>query len=231
MDSYLQVVTHPFLWIAAGFVVLFYLVQMLVSWDSSKDDQSRHLRTSPSEMLIRWLKGNYVPTILLTTALLAILALGFYLFDIARAVHNMVGLLLDQTRDIRAGEADLSDSSDTLRDLAHGSALLLGVLAAAATIFFSVIRVWINDRNIRATEDGLVTDRINKAVEGLGKFTEFKTTQKLAGGSFQTVEETKPDLVVRIGSIQALERIAEDSERDRERIVVLLTEYIRENAR
>lgn len=194
---------------------------------------------------IKWLKSNYVPTILISTASLAILALSLYLFDIARAVHNMVGLLLGQTRDIREGNARLSDSSDTLRNLAQGSALLLGVLAAAATIFFSVIRVWINDRNIRATEDGLITDRINKAVEGLGAEKTVSRQRRNSGGVLVYKKDddgeplydepiyesiTEPNLEVRIGAIFALERIAQDSERDHIQIMEILCAYIRQNA-
>jgi hypothetical protein len=51
-----------------------------------------------------------------------------------------------------------------IRNLPYATAVLLGVLAAAATLPFTMIRVWINERNTQATEQGLITDRINTAV-------------------------------------------------------------------
>ena len=74
---------------------------------------------------------------------------------------------------------------------------VIGVLAAAATLPFTMIRVWINERNAQATKQGLVTNRINTAVAGLG--TE-KTVKDRAGVG--TVREYSPqNLEVRIGVI------------------------------
>ena len=55
-----------------------------------------------------------------------------------------------------------------LRTLSYAVAVLLGVLVAASTLPFALIQVWINDRTIKATEQGLITDRITAAVTGLG---------------------------------------------------------------
>jgi hypothetical protein len=101
-----------------------------------------------------------------------------------------------------------------IRNLPYATAVLLGVLAAAATLPFTMIRVWINERNTQATEQGLITDRSNTAVAGFG-------TEK--------TEYTAPNLEVRVGAIYALEHIAEDSDRDHTHIMAVLCACIRAN--
>jgi len=49
-------------------------------------------------------------------------------------------------------------------------------------------------------------------------------------GDWQVFTESKPNLEVRIGSIYALERIAQDSDRDHVQIMEILCAYIRQNA-
>ena len=49
-------------------------------------------------------------------------------------------------------------------------------------------------------------------------------------GNWTSFEETKPNLEVRIGAIYALERIAQDSDRDHVQIMEILCAYIRQNA-
>ena len=62
-------------------------------------------------------------------------------------------------------------------------------------------------------EQGMITDRINKAVEGLGKR-----------------DGKDPVIEVRLGALYALERIAKDSERDHIQILEILCAYIRTNS-
>ncbi len=66
-----------------------------------------------------------------------------------------------------------------------------------------------NDHN-KITEQGLITDRINKAVESLGKIN----------------QKDAPILEVRIGALYALERIAQDSIQDHIRIMKIICAYI-----
>ena len=49
-------------------------------------------------------------------------------------------------------------------------------------------------------------------------------------GAWTDITETKPNLEVRIGAIYALERIAQDSDRDHVQIMEILCAYIRQNA-
>ena len=162
-------------------------------------------------------------------------AVYFYVAEVGIAVAHLVNRL-------RAGAAD-ELSPDDARQLAQGIALLLGALVAAATIPFILLRTWINERTATATEEGLITDRINKAVEGLGaeKQVTFHRTDKKGKLTYAKdngkddyskptiVTVTKPNLEVRIGAIYALERIAQDSERDHIQIMEILCAYIREN--
>ena len=69
------------------------------------------------------------------------------------------------------------------------------------------------NRQAETAEQGLITDRINKAVENLGKS-----------------ENGFPVIEARIGAIYALERIAKDSERDHVPIMELFCAYIRTNS-
>ena len=80
---------------------------------------------------------------------------------------------MDPTKDLAVKTVDI-------RNLSYGIAVLLGVLAAAATLPFTMIRVWFNERNTQATEQGLITDRINTAVAGLGTEKPLKTAPVMA---------------------------------------------------
>ncbi len=68
---------------------------------------------------------------------------------------------------------------------------------------------------LRVSQEGQITDRFTKAIEQLGA----------------TDASGKPKLEVRLGGIYALERIANDSERDHWPIMEVLCTYVRENAR
>ncbi len=63
-------------------------------------------------------------------------------------------------------------------------------------------------------EQGQITDRINKAVEGLGRSN----------------LKDEPVVEVRLGALYALERIAQDSIRDHVQIMEILCAYIRHNS-
>ena len=122
---------------------------------------------------------------------------------------------------------------------------LVTIFAGLAAAPFTLLRVQTVERQTTAQEQGLITDRINKAVEGLGaektvKRQRIRKTGKLAFESDENgelnfskpiyEEITVPNIEVRIGSIYALERIAQDSLRDHVQIMEILCAYIRENA-
>jgi uncharacterized protein YjbI with pentapeptide repeats len=203
MDSYLAIANSPLLWVFLAMVAAAFGIMWITS-----------LEVKQVDLNAGWLRRNYVMLLMGAATLLAVSALYFYLFGIGVSLSGIVARL-------RMAASDQTSKPEDLRHLGTTVALLMGVLAAAATIFFSIIRVWINERTASAAEEGLITDRISKAVEGLGA----EKTVKDAGG-----ESTKPNLEVRIGAIYALERIAQDSLRDHIQIMEILCAYIRENA-
>ena len=119
----------------------------------------------------------------------------------------------------------------TLAFWTKDSASVRDFIFVLATIVGGVLLIWreINhDRQTKAAksqartaEQGRITDRINKAVENLSA---ERSVHKEDG------DGTEPNIGVRVGAIYALERIAQDSERDHIPIMEILCAYIRENA-
>lgn len=138
---------------------------------------------------------------------------------------------------------------------------LVGLMTALAGLIgapLAIHRLYTVERQTKAQEEGLITDRINKAVEGLGAEKSAKRVVEtpkflMEGGNWvfdeangnpipiigadgkpvfdrDQIEETVPNLEVRIGAIYALERIAQDSLRDHIQIMEILCAYVRENA-
>lgn len=137
-----------------------------------------------------------------------------YLNDIIWSVYAMVRRLR-ALADAPTGD----DIAETMTNLAQGSALLLGALVAAATLAFTLLRMWINERTTRATEEGLITDRINAAVASLGADKEVLID---AGAT------TRPNIAVRVGAILALERLAKQNRDVHCQIMEILCSYVRE---
>ncbi|GAA4224514.1 uncharacterized protein YjbI with pentapeptide repeats [Sagittula marina] len=103
---------------------------------------------------------------------------------------------------------------------------LITSLGALISAPLALIRVWTTERQTRISEQGHMTDRISKAVEHLGA----EKTVKRDG-----VEESRPNIEVRIGGLLSLERIAQDSTaydkgRDHVRVMEIICAYVRENA-
>jgi hypothetical protein len=94
-------------------------------------------------------------------------------------------------------------------------ATILGGLVVLAGGFATWRNLKLAQESLRVSQEGQITDRFTKAIEQLGAVE--------ASG--------KKKLEVRLGGIYALERIANQSERDHWPIVEVLTTYIRENAR
>lgn len=99
-----------------------------------------------------------------------------------------------------------------------GYAVLLAAIVGAPLV---VWRTVVAHMQSNTAAQGLITDRINKAVEQLGA---EKTVWEGGGQS------SKPNLEVRLGGIYALERIAQDSERDHIMVMEILCAYVRENS-
>lgn len=115
---------------------------------------------------------------------------------------------------------------------------MIAALGAMIAVPFTLVRVYVNERQARTAEEGLITDRITKAIQQLGAEKTVKSQvekkQVKAGRVFTEMvvdERTEPNLEVRLGAIYALERIAQDSERDHIPIMETLCAYVRENSR
>ncbi len=108
-------------------------------------------------------------------------------------------------------------------------ALIAALLGAPFLIWGTVLK----HQTVRYQKEGHMTDRINTAVEQLGAEKTVKVRAK--DGEGNTVEETQPNIEVRIGAILSLERIAQDSTthdkgRDHVRVMEILCAYVRENS-
>ena len=133
------------------------------------------------------------------------------------------------------------------------------VIVALLGAPFVIWRAIVAQKQADVAEQGHITDRINKAVEGLGtekvvsrvwrnvtykldgevrtgfegRDEDFKLpegAQNVERGEWKVADRTKPNLEVRIGAIYALERIAQDSDRDHVQIMEILCTYIRQNS-
>ena len=106
------------------------------------------------------------------------------------------------------------------------SLLFLGLTGAPFVIWRSVVAQAQSD----TASQGMITDRINKAVEGLGAEKTVKRPVRGADGTTTYEEATEPNLEVRVGAVLSLERIAKNSPDDHIQIMEILCAYIRENA-
>lgn len=119
------------------------------------------------------------------------------------------------------------------------------VLIAAVGAPFVAWRSWVAHRQADTAEEGLITDRINKAVQGLGAEKTVKRQRTNNAGTLLFEdgadgkpnlkrpiydELTMPNLEVRIGSIYALERVANESAEDRPQIFEIFCAYVSNNA-
>jgi uncharacterized protein YjbI with pentapeptide repeats len=88
----------------------------------------------------------------------------------------------------------------------------------------ALIRVFTTERQTKAQEEGLITDRINNAVRNLG------ADKQASNGPDQTAIWV-PNIEVRIGAILELERLAKAHLEVHVQIMEILCTYIRENAK
>ncbi|MEH6478017.1 MAG: pentapeptide repeat-containing protein [Sneathiella sp.] len=190
---------------------------------NQEPDLAKHRWAGAVISTVLVLLGLFVVLACLAHFFMAVLVIGPYADDIAGAGIRNVGLLL----------------------------------AAVVGLPFLVWRSVVNQKQVNIAEQGHITETINKAVKGLGA---EKTVKKVfetprfehdgndwirdeddelipavrPDGSEiikrEVIEQTVPNLEVRIGAIYALERIAKDSLRDHLQIMEILCAYVRENA-
>lgn len=94
------------------------------------------------------------------------------------------------------------------KDRVNAQNAIYGTLVQAVGSVFFFVTAYFTWRNVKATEEKQVTERFSKAIEQLGN----------------------DNIHVRLGGIYALERIANDSNKDYWQVIEVLTAYIREKA-
>jgi hypothetical protein len=109
-----------------------------------------------------------------------------------------------------------NEARKTLAQILGGTVLLAGGFATWRNLKLTQQSLKLTQQSQLIMEQGQITDRFTKAIEQLGAVYPDGKTKKLE---------------VRLGGIYALERIANDSERDHWPIVEVLCTYVRGNAR
>jgi uncharacterized protein YjbI with pentapeptide repeats len=119
---------------------------------------------------------------------------------------------------------------------AAGAALTAIAAIFGAAFFFwrTLVAHWqarANQDQVTIARESHYTTLFTKAVELLGSTREVKETLEVddgAGGKRrEAITKTEPNLEVRLGAIYALERIAQDSDRDHWPIMEVLCRYVR----
>lgn len=163
--------------------------------------------------VLNWFKHRYIWVLIA----IAVFAFGELWFELIQRLRLN---LFDAV--INSGEAmEAKESPEHLRAYAIVIAATATALIAIATAPFALLKAWVNERLADNAEQGHITERMTKAIEQLGA----EKTVYRAGEA-----NTEPNLEVRLGAIYALERIAQDSERDHIPIMETLCAYIRQNA-
>ncbi|WP_417733355.1 pentapeptide repeat-containing protein [Roseovarius sp.] len=207
-ETYQGIVTHPLLWIFLGLTLVFYLVQGATrqkekGWVSPET----HIKAVAASL---GMKG--VPTLIFVViGLTWLIVATTLLFGLYKLTWDVIWHAVPQ------GDDEVWPWRFSLAQIAA----LTTVLGAVIALPLTINRLLLSRRQTETVEQGHITDRINKAVEGLGA----EKTVKRDGD-----ERTEPNLEVRIGAIYALERLSQDSERDHIQIMEILCAYIRQNA-
>ena len=252
-EIFFKLIQHPLLWNVLVSSSVFFLaicgvflavsgVHRLLTPMTLRDLKTRLSIPIPDLEVRGWWQDHYVIIVIGAGLVMIAAAFHYYLIDIIRSVRLIVAQLVALLSETQTpAPADIATPSQTgksgdptaIRDLFYAIAVLLGVLVAPSTVPFALIRVWINDRTIKAAErttnaaeQGLITDRINTAVTGLG----VEKTVKQTAPDGNVTENTDANIEVRLGAVYALERISQDSDRDHMQIMEILCAYIRTNA-
>ncbi|WP_424964499.1 pentapeptide repeat-containing protein [Dinoroseobacter sp. S375] len=215
MDRVEEILSTPPVAPLIGFAALLLLALWILNTAARPAPKQAGLRS--------WLRANYWLAMVLAGLSLGGLAAIFYLVEIGISVRALVDRLV-------TAASDPTTDAEDLRNLATATAVLLAALAAAATLVFQLVRVWVTERQTTTAEQNLITARINEAVAGLGAEKVVKTLTQGADGEARVVERSAPNIEVRVGAILSLERISISNPPDHVRIMEILCAYVRENA-
>ena len=115
---------------------------------------------------------------------------------------------------------------DTIRQLAIALSAVAAASAGLIALPITLNRLQLTNRQTLAEEEGLITDRINAAVLGLGA----EKTVKFEDSDRKIVERTVANIEVRIGCLLALGRLARNNLDVHVQIMQILVSYINANA-
>ena len=121
----------------------------------------------------------------------------------------------------------VTSNQDVIRQLAIALPAVAAASAGLIALPITLNRLHYTRRQTLAEEEGLITDRINAAVLGLGT----DKTVKFEDSNYNVLERTEPNIEVRIGTLLALGRLARNNFDVNVQIMQILISYITANAK
>ena len=194
---------------------------------------------------------NFNSGLFLIGALIWSMIFGLLAFGLIWLIWDLIWIAAPNTGDNK------EDIWNLRFDLVKLTALT-ATLGAVVALPITMQRLRLTRLQTTTAEEGLITDRISKAVEGLGAEKNVKSVHETPRyqvddkGKWrkddngkpvpalrpddipivdrEVLERSEPNLEVRVGAIFALERIAQDSDRDHIQIMEILCSYVRSNS-
>ena len=146
-----------------------------------------------------------------TWAIFVLVLIGTTAYSILLLIHHL---------------GTVGTNTDHLRQIILAIPVLIAALAGLIALPVTLIRLHYTRRQTLAEEEGLITDRINVAVLGLGA----EKTVKFEDSVRKIVERTVANIEVRIGSLLALGRLARNNLDVHVQVMQILVSYINANA-
>jgi uncharacterized protein YjbI with pentapeptide repeats len=138
-----------------------------------------------------------------TSLLIVIFLVALLLFALQYIPHLQV------TQFNITNQKDLADAENSYRATL---AQIFGGIAIAIGIYYTWRRITIAEEDLKATKEGQITERFTRAIDQLGSVD----------------KDGNPAIEIRLGGIYALERIANESDKDYWPIVEILMAYVRD---
>lgn len=151
-------------------------------------------------------------------------------------VAILLGLALIFLGIIAIGRLGVDLISDNRASASEAIKSILPLAAAAIGLPLIVWRLVILSQQTRTAEDKTQIDRethytsiFSRSVDQLGQTKEIKETRK-SGDKEETLSKTVPNIEIRLGGIHSLNRLAQESEKDVNKIRNMLLSYVRQNS-
>ncbi|MCL6285033.1 pentapeptide repeat-containing protein [Ruegeria sp. 2012CJ41-6] len=206
MEASIFLTTHTIVWVALGMLVSIYVLLWVVTPEFSSN-VSAPLERTKSELGLSKLNTF----VFLVGAAFWTVILGMLCFGLATLIWDVVHRALPTER------LEIWDWRFSLAKLAALTATTAAVVAFPLTL----VRVNFSRRQTEVQEKGQITDRFSKSIEGLG-------TDKTI--TVEGEQVSVPNLEVRVGSILALSRIADETPSELQQVLRALIVYVRENS-